>query len=370
MRVGIRDFKIDAREFDKVLKQALTRAYSEYTSFESESEFKYELFHQLYALKVGGHRLGAKLPGHRTCMLHVEANAVNGLRGQSRRADLVLCDPRKKDGFNYQVKVVVELKKSLNSSELDSELKKFAGYNNKIPRLYIVSANPSRIDRGTTMRVVSGHSSAKTRINVLDRTAVLGQPNKTATRKAKGKTVISLVEHVTGCIKTTLELYGKHSQDPYHSFFWRNYEYETEKGWTFPSEGDFVAQLYHRLRLKLGRGTQVRPEYGTKSLPRSKVDMFVQNERESVGVEVKLNYDNFKGKGENAETFKLSRKFNAMSRDHKGHVNILVVIQGQHAHKGNNKKSTLESLRRQKAKFGLIYYDEIRKEAVGPVGFP
>ena len=59
------------------------------------------------------------------------------------------------DEFNYRVKAVIELKKSLNSSELNSELEKFKGYSSRIPKLYVVSANPSRIDRETAMRVAS-----------------------------------------------------------------------------------------------------------------------------------------------------------------------------------------------------------------------
>ena len=363
---SVRDFKISVREFDRTLKQALTRTYSENPHFASEAEFKYELFHQLHGHKVGGNKLGAKLPGHQTCILHVEANAVNGLRGQSRRADLVVCDPTDQDGFNYKVKIAIELKKSLNSIELDSELEKFKGYNNKIPKLYIVSANPSMIDRETAMRVVSRYRSSKTRIDILDPAIILKNQRTGDIRRTKSRAASSVVERVTRCIKTTLELYGKNSKDPYHSFFWRNYEHENEKGWTFPCEGDFTAQLYHRIRSRLPECV-VTPEYQTLSAHRSRVDLFVAGEGESVGIEVKMNYDNFKGKGTNAETAKLSRKFKAMSRDHDNHVNILVVIQGQMAHKGTNKLDTLSKLRRERASFGLMYCDEYQKKAIGPL---
>ena len=362
----MRDLKISVTEFDKVLKQALARTYSENPTFSSEAGFKYELFHRLYGLKVGGHKLGVRVPGYQTCMLHVEANAVNGLRGQSRRADLVLSDPTDRDEFNYRVKAVVELKKSLNSIELDSELEKFKGYGNKIPKLYVVSANPSRIDRETAMRVASRYGSPKTRIDVLDPATILKNQDTDGIRRSKSKAASSVVERVTGCIKITLELYGRNSRDPYHSFFWRNYEHENEKGWTFPCEGDFTAQLYHRLRSRLSECV-VTPEYQPPSASPSRVDLFVGGEDESVGIEVKMNYDNFKGKDENAETSKLSKKFKSMSRDHDNHVNILVVIQGQDAHKGSNKTDTLHKLRRGRANFGLMYYDEHESKAMGPL---
>ena len=112
-----------------------------------------------------------------------------------------------------------------------------------------------------------------------------------------------------------------------------------------------------------------------KSLPSTKrplhrparVDLFIDGGGGSVGIEVKMNYDNFKGKGTDAETAKLSRKFKAMSRDHSNHVNVLVVIQGQRAYKGTNKFDTLARLRRERADFGLMYYDEYEARSVGPL---
>ena len=365
MRSSMRDFQIDIEEVDGVLRQALAQTYSANPSFASESDFKYELFRQLHGLEISGHELGTKLPGRPTCMLHVEANAVNGLVGQSRRADLLVCDPTREESFNYRTKVVIELKKSLNKRGLDHELNKFAGYNDRVRNLYVVSANLPVLTRATAMQAASERYPYGSRIEILDRTTIVNHQDESAVYNASSKTECHLVKCVIGCIESTLDLYGKNSRDPRHSFFWRNYEYENEKSWTFPCEGDFTAQLYHRLRSRLGQCT-IKPEYTTPSAPRSRVDMFVGGEDISVGIEVKINYDNFKGKGDNAETAKLSRKFQAMNRDHANHVNLLVVIQGQDAHKGSNKRNTLSKLRREHAEFGLMYYDEREKVAVGP----
>ncbi len=358
-------FKFDIEEFDGVLRQALARTYSASGFFESEAAFKYELFHQLHRLKVGGHKLGAKLPGARTCMLHAEASAINGLVGQLKKTDLLVCDPTIENRFNYRTRAVIELKKSLNASELDSELKKFEGYKSQVPMLYIVSANMPRIDREIAMRIASKRQPRGTIIEILDRYEItVGRVRRNNRISAQDR----LVESVIECVKAALDLYGKNRKDPYHGFLWRNYEYEhgTSIGCTFPCEGDFVAQLYNLLRSRLRQCT-ITPEYKFPSASRSSVDLFVEGTSKSVGIEVKMNYDNFKGKGENAETAKITRKFKAMSREHPNHTNILVVIQGEAAYARDNKERTLEQMRRGGAKFGLMYYDERRNRATGPV---
>ena len=168
------------------------------------------------------------------------------------------------------------------------------------------------------------------------------------------------------CIITTLKLYGNNLEDIYHSFFWRNYEYH-EGNWTFPCEGDFVAQLYHRLRVTFGKITDVNTEYHTPSAHNRDVDLFVRRGDESVGIEVKMNYDNlYRG----SEVPNLSQKFDAMSDDNYNHTNFLVVIQGEYAHRVNRegvnrKADSLDRLRQKR--FELFHYDEIRNKAIGPV---
>ncbi len=371
MKTVAKDFKIELRELDKVLKQALTQTYSVSPIFDKESDFKYELFHQLHRLEVRGHKLGDALPGYSTCMLHAEANAISGLSGKSRRADILICDPTRNSQFNYRTKSVIELKKFLNERELNHELEKFAGYGNSIPRLYIASANKSGVSAEDERRIMAEYQPRIKGIKIHDRDTVMNHLHSQVSygmkRKRNRSSRSTLAEKAERCIKETLNLYGRNQKDPYHSFFWRNYEYETGKGWTFPSEGDFVAQLYHRLRLQFD-WSAVSTEYKVPSAPSpGRVDLFVDEENESVGIEVKINYDNFKGKGEKAETAKLSRKFNAMDNYRSNHTNVLVVIQGQDAHKGNNKANTLGQLRQSGSKFGLIYYDERNNKPVGPV---
>ena len=178
-----------------------------------------------------------------------------------------------------------------------------------------------------------------TTIEVLDRREFPAGRARRSSRKAEDEVQGRLVESVAECINAALDLYGKNRKDPYHGFLWRNYEYEhgTSIGCTFPCEGDLCGQLFNLLRSRL-KHCAITPEYKTPSASRSSVDLFVDGTGESVGIEIKMNYDNFKGKGESAEEAKISRKFEAMSLDHPNHTNLLVVIQGEAAYAGDNKE--------------------------------
>ena len=96
------------------------------------------------------------------------------------------------------------------------------------------------------------------------------------------------------------------------------------------------------------------------------MDLFVRRGDETVGVEVKMNYDNI-CKYKRDDTPKLSRKFSAMSDDNLNHSNFLVVIQGEHAYAKDNKAIALDKLRKTGADFRLLYCNETRNKAIGPV---
>lgn len=349
-------FKIGIREFDRVLKQALERTYSYSPKFNNESDFKHELFHQLHGMEINGYKLGEILPSYKTSMLHSEARPRDGL---NRKADILICNPTVQRSYNYRTEVVIELKETLDETELNKELSKFSEYNNGIRKLYIVSANNPKIDRGNAKRVASGHNLSGASIEVFDRSSISHTPASQSRRRGNAKTPLS--ERVAKCVTTTLNLYGKNREDIYHSFFWRNYEYH-EGEWTFPCEGDFVAQLYNRLRVEFGRTVDIHTEY--RALPRKRVDLFIGRQRETVGIEVKINYDNlFRGK----EISNLSEKFDAMSDDYDKHTNFLVVIQGAHAYRGNHRDDSLRRLRQSGSDLRLFHYDEIRNKAIGPI---
>lgn len=355
----MKDFKIGIRAFDKVLKQALAQTYAYRAEFANESDFKHELFHQLHGMEINGCKLGDRLPGYKTCMLHAEARPKVGV---NRRADLLVCNPTVNGVFNYKVEVVMELKLALDADKLDEVLDRFSKYNDGIRKLYIASGNNPKIDRTSAKRIASKHMPPGTSVEVLDRSSVPYTSAPQSRRRSKAR--IPLSERVANCVTTTLNLYGKNRKDIHRSFFWRNYEPLNEGNWTFPSEGDFTAQFYHRLRIRLGQSTIVRTNYCTPSAHRKTVDLFVKGTSETVGIEITMNYDNFYQRKE-----ALSQKFDAMNRDNTNHANLLVVVQGEYAHSisRNTKAKALKGFQQSVLNLGVLHYDEIRNKAIGPV---
>lgn len=364
-------FKIGIREFDRVLKQALAQTYAYRAEFATEFDFKHELFHQLHSLEINGYKLGDKLPGCKTSMLHAEAKPINGLTGRNAYADLLICNPTIERRYNYRAEFVIELKKTLNAKKLTAEIDKFAKYNDAlrkydaVRKLYIASTNKPTIDSASIKQIISERKQSNASIEVLTHRSRNDVVTPQSRRRSRTKTPFS--ERVSKCVTATLNLYGKNRDDIYHSFFWRNYEYTNEGDWTFPCEGDFVAQLYHRLRVVFRQAADIFTDYRTPSARNKKVDLFVQRGDETVGVEVKMNYDNlFRGD----EIPNILQKFDAMSHDHPNHTNFLIVIQGEYAHRVNRegvnrKADSLDRLRQKR--FELFHYDEIRNKAIGPV---
>ena len=154
-------------------------------------------------------------------------------------------------------------------------------------------------------------------------------------------------------------MYGE-GRHQYQGFYWRNYLHELGKGWTFPAEGDFNAQLYHLLRGRLD-GWTVRTEY---ELGRTRSDFFISrpNSIRSVGIEVKMNWDQFRHQPnkKKQEVPSITDKFVDMESGRPSHTNILVVIQGEDAHRSNNKQDALTALAETRVPFHLLQYDERR----------
>jgi hypothetical protein len=81
--------------------------------FSNEFEIKHELFHQLAVLSLDGQQLSEKLPGAPSCRLHAEGKILNG---RPQKADLLICDPTRRQEFNHEVSHVIELKQSLSDA--------------------------------------------------------------------------------------------------------------------------------------------------------------------------------------------------------------------------------------------------------------
>ena len=360
---AIKEFNIDLDEVDSLVRRALAATYVGRDRFSNESDFKFELYHQLHGLELNGHRLGDRLPGFQTCPLHAEAKPENG---NPSKADLLICNPTINNGFNYRAEVLIELKTDLGEKDLRVELKKLQGYTDgSVRRLYVIPANRNKLSKVEETRVLSEYRKEARRLYILDRSAIAEAVSSPQNVKPAAPRQ-SLLDRTTQCIRETLNLYGKYRQQ-YHSFFWCNYEHGQGKGWTFPVEGDFNAQLYHRLRTRLPRKASIQTEYSPAA--RLRADFFIKSATESVGIEVKMNWDQFKPKyKDGVETEKEARaileKFDAMSAVYSGHSNILVVIQGEEAYQAANKSGAIQELGRG-SPFRLFYYDEKDGSPVG-----
>ena len=165
------DFRFSLREFDALLRRALGETYAGSASFDNESEFKFELYHNLHGLKLGGYELGLRLPGQPTCLLHAESRAVNE---QVAKADLLICNPtRPRPSFNYRTEIVIELKKTLNAAALRAELAKFSGYRDgRIRRLYVIPANGRAPARDQVRGILREHQEIAGKVHVCDRSMI------------------------------------------------------------------------------------------------------------------------------------------------------------------------------------------------------
>ena len=348
------------REFDRLIRKALARAYASRDEFDNESDFKFELYHQLHQLEMNGHRLGDRMPGHPTCPLHVEAKAENG---NPSKADLLVCNPANRKPFNYATEVVIELKETLNSKALRTEVDKFSKYTDpSIRKLYLISGNRTTLTENQKSAILSANPRVARKLTILDRSVIDTKP---IGRRSSSRSKLSLSNRVAESICKTLNLYGRHRRQ-YHGFYWCNYEHEQNKGWTFPVEGDFNAQLYHRLRTDLAGGMTVLTEYRPSPAGRGRVDFFIKGSEESVGIEVKMNWDQLRHQpGKRLEAESILEKFHSLGNQQPNHTNILVVIQGHDGHKSDNKSEALKYL--DGRGFSLLYYDERQNVPVGPV---
>lgn len=264
---------------------ALARTYGfDLWRFENEAEFKHELFHQLAVCKVDGLPLNAQVDGTPSCRLHAEGKVENG---NPSKADLLICDPVRRQGFNYHVDYILELKSKFTRRLLADEVSKFTAYQREREAVYLIS---DRLSGALHLGVVP----LPRRAYVLDRSSV---PNIRTEAGPSGElTLPQAVAIIEAVISDVLWAYGNGSTQ-YHGFFWCNYEHEQWRKHGFPCEGDFVAHLYHRLRCRLPDGVELRSEVHPPD-ENTRVDLVVRDRggRWCIPIDVKMNWDQFKPK--------------------------------------------------------------------------
>ena len=185
--------------------------------FDNECEFKHELFHQLAIQQVNDASLGHSGPGQLTPRLHAEGKVENG---NPAKADILLCDPRKFQEFNYQVSHIIELKMSLTRKSFESELQKIDSYQNQYKSIWLASPTPLSLSQ----ELIPTHHSKAEKFHVIGPEA---EPELMSvyTNATDGPAMADVANVARECIDTCLNLYGT-GKAQYQRYFWCNFEHE------------------------------------------------------------------------------------------------------------------------------------------------
>lgn len=294
--------------------------------FENEAEFKHELFHRLALTTANGSPINEAEPGAITARLHAEGKVENG---NPKKADLIICDPTGDDSelFNYRVEQIFELKKRFKKIDITSETEKLSSYRMNYDAVWFVSAESTSLESNNIPQEI---------INAKQFYFIEPSPDekKDDWLPASDLEIEEALIVIKRCITECLKIYGKNKKQ-YKSFFWCNYEHELERHHSYPCEGDFNAQLYHRLRVGLPSGIKIRSEYSPPALGRKRIDLFVENPKKgwSVPIEIKMNWDQFKPKyskgiPKTSEANTIIERFRVIFTSTAVVSPILVVIQG------------------------------------------
>lgn len=351
---------MDVSDMNQMIRRAVARTFGfKGWSFANEFEFKHELFHWLAQEHVDGVPLCERAPGHPSCRLHVEAKPVNG---RPQKADLLLCDPTRRMGFNYEPQVLVELKQRLSSKTISEELAKLQAYGRSFDALYLAAPGSANDELEQT-------EHAGTRVYLL-------HPGCLATVQGadfvgdEGIQLETAVGLIRMAVDATLLRYGS-GRSQFHSFFWCNYEHELSRGHSYPCEGDFNAQLYHALRLKLPASVEIRSEVHPVGESRQRVDFLIADRqlRWAIPIEVKMNWDQFKpafrdGARKTPEAVTIVNRLKGASEHYPAWQRMLIVVQGHWAMKRDVRSQALPILERCSYPLELVMYDELTDRIV------
>jgi len=351
---------VTKEKFEPILMAALGEVYGAGLKFANESEFKHELFYRLHGRCLNGHQMGAQAPGSATSILHSEARVHEA---SASKADILICDPAAPEAFNFRTLFVIEAKVRVTLPELKKELKKFSRYAPRPVALYLVSQLPPTVSHQQAAELASG-------FGFLQHWGGMFGPGDVKPVRLRSRGTELSHSRFVAAINEALLLYGN-ARRQFHGFYWCNYQHELSKGWTFPCEGDFNAQLYSRLRATFGANAEVHTEFQSGS-SRRRVDFLIRSGSSSVAAEVKMNWDQFKPKYKKgaplpSEAETITMKMRGLASLTKDHQNVLVVIQGVDGHKSNHKALALRSLKASDVPLELHYYDEARNTPSGPV---
>jgi hypothetical protein len=274
-------------------------------------------------LEVDGFSLIAQLPGAPSCRLHAEGKVLNG---NAQKADLLICDPLRRQRFNYEVDYVIELKQSLTDLIITEEVEKLRSYRRSFHGCFLATDRIARLPAAVPS--VGGQE-----VQIFHRRNVAEIRGDDFPASASGAFETSLTS-VRTALDETLARYGA-GKEQYHSFFWCNYEHEEWRRHSFPAEGDFNAHFYHRLRQRLPAGVEIRSEMHPPGDPRRRIDLVVRDKKGSwaIPIDVKMNWDQFKpkfkaGVSQTPEAEVILGRLDAIRQSFAVSQPMIVVIQG------------------------------------------
>ncbi len=342
-----------------IINEATNQAYKfNLWEYRNEAEFKFELFHILANKKLNGTLLNEKINNTPTSFLHCEAKPQVGLR---QLVDLLFCNPEGSNHpiFNYNVTDIIELKYNMNKADLKKEIAKLDNYNRKFDSVFLISATGFNfLNKGEILHRVSEKVFLKFPDNIGKEMTFENQNDE-----IDPQTVYNII--IESIIITLLK-YGNNRKQ-YKSFFWCNYEAETNRGHSFPCEGDFNAYLYNEMRLKLPKGVIIRSEFPIKSPDKSnfRTDFVVTDVHNSfmIPIETKMNWDQFKLIPQQpiSEANKIIKRFELIKRtsNFKFYKPILIVIQGDwRIYTTIKKEESLKDLQKALIPYLLFWYSE------------
>jgi hypothetical protein len=327
--------------------------------FGNEFEFKHELFHQLAIADETGASLAEKVEGTTSCRLHCEGRAECGT---PLKTDLLICDPRKIKPFNYAVEYLIELKQSLTPTVVANELAKLKSYRDRhtYSGLYLIAFRPPSGECSRTAQ--DCHVLHPLNVPI---TRQANRPENSASLTLEEAVVI-----VSSAIHESLSLYGN-SRKQYHSHFWCNYEHEIHRRHSFPCEGDFNAQIYHRLRKRLPPGVEIRSEVYPSTKSRQRIDFVVRDHLNqwAIPIDIKMNWDQFKpkfanGRPKQPESELIIDRLQQIVDDVGMSYPFLVVIQFDWQSGRNIRTTALPLLQRCTYPLELVGFSEVQNTIV------
>lgn len=322
--------------FSSMLRESVAAAYIYKQNYANESDFKFELYHQLALNRFNNSFLHQKAMNANTCYLHSEGKPENG---NPAKADLLVCNPYQFQKFNFYVDYILEIKKIMNVNNVGIEIAKLKSYRKEYTKVYFISVD--NVNDVVKKSVEDLASTGRQKV------VLLYPGNLRSTEAVASNRIQYNIDEVSKIVESSIEyalnLYANGMRQ-FHGFYWCNYEHETNKKFTYPCEGDFICQLYHDIRNKLPSINILSEFHPGQNNHRIDLVVFPNDKSWCIPIDVKMNWDQFKrkfeksGKEKTPEAELILERFDELGTVFPKLYPIIVVIQGENAQETNKKE--------------------------------